>query len=335
MTRRLRWGAGLAALAVLVPGRPQEPPPLDEVLGLVRAHLSGCTEAELNAAAVSGLLDRLRPRVLLLSAEADNAENAKPLLARTNLFEEAIACLRVGRVAEGLAEAIQNTLTGWDTDGRLHGLVLDLRFAGGEDYAAAAAVADLFASEAQPLLEWGNRAVRATTKTNALALRLAVLINRETRGAAEALAAVLREIRAGLLLGSATAGEASVYQNFPLSTGQQLRVAVAPVRVGPGGKTLTTAGVTPDIRVEVPLADEQRYAEDPYFASAPATARAPARLPRLTEADLVRLHREGMEGNLPRPRREEPLATPRITDPVLQRALDLLKGLAVLDIRTP
>jgi hypothetical protein len=330
---RLLCCAGVAL--GLWPARTGEPPRLDEVLEVVRTHLAGGSAAELNAAAVNGLLEQLRPRVFLVTSTPPATVVPPVLLARTNLFDGAIASVRVGRVAGGLAGAIRATLETWSATTALQGLMLDLRFTEGDDFAAAGQVADLFVAEPQTLLEWGDERFEAAARTNALPLRLAVLVNRETRGAAEALAAVLHEVRAGLILGSPTAGQAAVYREFPLSTGQRLKVAVAHVKVGPGGKTLAFSGVTPDIQVDVAPADERRYVEDPFYVAATTGPRGSAgsRAPRLTEADLVRIHREGLGTAGARPRREDTPPAPRVTDPVLQRALDLLKGLAVLETR--
>ena len=67
---------------------------------------------------------------------------------------------------------------------KIIGTVLDLRFADGDDLAAAKAAADLFAAKKLPL---------------------AILVNSETRGAAAALATDLRAARDGLVLGGAAA----------------------------------------------------------------------------------------------------------------------------------
>jgi len=335
MTRVLCLLVGLG-WAAAPSARSAEPPRLEEVLPLLRQHLTGVSEAEINAAAVGGLLERLRPRVFLLTNPApETAEAPPPLLARSNLFEGGLAVVRVGRVAPGLAPALRATLEAWHAATNLHGVVLDLRFADGEDFAAAGEVVDLFLTEPQPVLEWADARCAATPKTNALPWRLAVLANRETRGAAEALAAAFHELRLALVLGSPTAGEAAVYREFPLSTGQRLRLAVAPVKVGPGGRLLPFDGFPPDIRVDVPAEDERHYVEDPFYAPPAVASSTTARAPRLTEADLVRIHRDGLGGAAPRRPRTETPPAPRVTDPVLARALDLLKSLAILESREP
>ena len=102
----------------------------------------------------------------------------------------------------------------------------------GDDYASAAATAELFIKKDQPLLDWGTGMVRSKENSDAISLPVAVLVNRQTAGAAEALAAVLREAGAGLILGSRTAGQAMIAQEFPLKNGERLRIATAPIQAG-------------------------------------------------------------------------------------------------------
>jgi hypothetical protein len=218
---------------------------------------------------------------------------------------------------------------------------------GCQDYAEAGAVADLFLSGGQPLLDWGAAAARSTAKTNALKLPVAVLVNRETAAAAEALAAVLRETGAGLVLGGNTAGRAMIAQEFPLKNGQRLRIATAGVKLG-NGEVLSARGVKPDIEVAVSVEEEKAYLADP-FVELPGTNLLAAgtasgtnsvtngtnRLPRrrITEADLVRERREGFDFRTNPTvgvERESVREKPVVQDPVLARALDLIKGLAVV-----
>ena len=92
--------------------------------------------------------------------------------------------LRVGQVANGLAEELQSAQTALAATNKIIGTVLDLRFADGGDLAAATAAGDVFAKKNQPL---------------------AILVNGETRGAAAALGAALRDAREGLVLGGTAA----------------------------------------------------------------------------------------------------------------------------------
>lgn len=334
--------------------RAAEPPKLEELMSVIRTNLPGVSETEVTAAAVDGLLDHFRSRVFWVTngAPATPTGEAPALLARTNIFDAGCGYLRVARVEAGLATRVSDAYRQLLETNQLKGLVLDLRFAEGDDFAEAGRVAALFVNQDQPLLDWGAGQARANAGTNAFTLPLAVLVNGETRGAAEALAAALQTTHAGLVIGSATAGQARVFQEFTLSTGQRLRIAVAEVKVG-DGKPMPPAGLTPDIVVNVAPADERKYLEDPY-KPLPGTGAAGVRgvggnrPPRLTEAELVRLHREGLDVPSPRPRSAEPASTPPsrarkpqapppplVADPVLVRALDLLKGLAVVEARKP
>ena len=320
-------------------------PDFKDVYDSIRAHAVGLSDAELNRAAVEGLVTALSPRVMLLTNGSPAKPSASvPLVSKSSTMDGEIAYVRIERVGDGLAAAVREA---WQTLGRtnkLKGVVLDLRYAGGDDYAAAAATADVFLKKDLPLLNWGNGLVRSKDKTDAILVPVAVLVNRFTTGAAEALAAAMRESGAGLILGGRTAGQAMVAQDFPLKNGDQLRIATAPVQLG-DGSSLSARGVKPDIAVEVTAADEQSYYSDAFKLPGRAdlaagaslsltnqpggTNRAPRR-PRFNEAELVRERREGLsEGDLTGAKERES-DKPMVYDPALARALDLLKGLAVV-----
>jgi C-terminal processing protease CtpA/Prc len=223
-------------------------------------------------------------------------------------------------------------------------VVLDLRYAGGDDYAAAAATADLFVSKPRALLDWGNGTVKAKEKPDAINAPVAVLVNHETVGAAEALAAVLRQAAAALILGSTTAGQAMIMQEYPLKNGDRLRVATTPVKLGDGAE-LSSRGLAPDIAVDVSGEDERAYYADAFRAVPRGSLLANQTLaltnsssginrnnrrPR-NEAELVRERKEGLspEADLTLSR-DVAAEGPMVHDPALARALDVLKGLAVV-----
>jgi C-terminal processing protease CtpA/Prc len=244
-----------------------------------------------------------------------------------------------------LPELFKTAFDRLSQDRRLKGLVLDLRFARGADYAAAAGVADLFIGADKPQLDVDGRTYRSTAKDDALTLPVTVLVNHATTGAAEALAALFHQNHIGLIIGTNTAGEAYLFRDHPLNDGQKLRIATGTVKLADGQPMLTT-GVRPDIIVEVSLAEERQYLDNAYgdlrkLAVTPplggqtnlfASAAALSPRKKLNEAELVRRQREGQNldddgpADLPATGIERPL----LRDPVLVRALDLLKGLAVV-----
>ena len=340
---RSRIGLFLAALVVLA-GPNSSPaatntasPDFQEVFDLIRQHATGVSAEELNRAAVQGLLAALGPRVALGTNNYPANAIAKPL-TETNLFDGDIVYLRVARVGDGLAKTISTVYDELRATNKVSGIVLDLRYAYGVDYKVATDVADLFASKSQPLLNWGEGMVSSHEKANAITVPVGVLINRQTSGAAEALAAMVREVGAGLVLGSRTAGSAVVMEDFPLKDGEHLRIGSAPVTLG-DGTALSAQGVKPDIDITVEEAAERAFYADAFLVvSNKAAGNTATNQPngtnqtrvRFNEAELVREHRAGENPDEQVAKRPPEPQVPVVSDPALARALDLLKGLAVV-----
>jgi hypothetical protein len=355
MTRRFFSLSALALAALFAAGGflradtipPHGPSPdFKEVYELLRTNLAGATAENLNRAAVEGLLSQFPGKVSLVGGAVDGSAGLQggTALTKSMVVEGNVAYLRIGRVVASLADelgAAYRALTGTN---KIAGVVLDLRFADGSDDAAAQAAAKLFAAK------------KITTGP------LAVLVNGETRGAAEVLAAALRQAGAGLIIGSPTAGEAMAFREFPLSNGERLRVASAPANSG--GSMISR--VQPDIAATITTGDERVFFDDPYQTivmgntnSSPAGTNFLPYVDHTSEADLVRqrqkdgkaigtsefhtrdtdlpgprlIHRlggdgDGDEGSAPA-RAAEP-QKPVIRDPVLARAVDLIKGLAIV-----
>jgi hypothetical protein len=111
------------------------------------------------------------------------------------------------------------------------------------------------------------------------------------------------------------------------------------------GAVMSENGLKPDIAVAVSPADERAYYADAFKVIGPTNLLASAggapsssdmatnpvmHRPRLNEAELVREHREGLSGTdltaVVPPEQEKP----QVQDPALARALDLLRGLALV-----
>lgn len=330
---------------------------LPDLLELLKTNLSGATPEELNRAAVSGLLQQLAPRVTLLDDPAsaprktDQARSTIPEIPgsasgapTTTSFERAYGYVRIPSLNAETARLFQSAVDGLASSNKLRGLIVDLRFSGGTDNSAAVAVADLFFGHAQELADWGVGPRKSSAKSNYFTWPTMVIVNRQTSGAAEVLAGILRHGDVGLLVGTNTAGQAGMTKDFTLKTGQKLRVVVAPVKVLQG-QELPFSGIKPDIEVGVEPDEERLYLADAYrvtkatgtspmeTAATSATGRSRR---RMNEAELVRLTREGQDPReitgapaAPGGRTVEPLS-PSVTDPALARALDILKGLTVV-----
>ena len=335
----LAAGAGFASST-------NELPKFDEVYQLLRANLNGVSDADLNRAAVQGLLAQFQSSAMLVGSPAADTSPAADPLGKTAIYDDSYAYFRVLKVETNLATELATTYHDFakTNKAKIKGVVLDLRFAGGSDFPPAAAAANSFLNSDQPLLECGGATLRSTKKDDAITVPLAVLINSKTSEAAEGLAAILRLTSTGLLLGSQTAGHAGLFKDFPLGDGGKLRIAAGEVKMGDG--TVFNGAVKPDITVNISLEEDRVYWEHPYqqpasgattnLISGKVTTNAVptnGAFRHFNEAELVREQRDGvdLEADFAGRGSAQPDADVKILrDPALSRALDLLKGLAVV-----
>lgn len=322
----------LGAQALRLRAATPAPPKFQEVLELVRTNLSGLSPAELDAAALQALLNQLDGRVTIESGPP-TARPARtgPPVSKATVFEGSFGYFRVEHVGAKLDEALAAEFIKVG-GGQLKGLMLDLRFAGGTDQKAAARTAGLFLPTERLLLTVDGEPQRSTAKTNAIQLPVAILVNRDTSGAAELLAALLRQNQVGLLIGTATTGGIRQFKEFTLTTGQRLRVATGETKLG-DGQTLPSSGLRPDIAVPVAATEEKAFYAEPYRL--PGKSAGTNSSARINEAELVRRLKAG-ESLDAHPGPSAPAASvPQIRDPALARALDLLKGLAIVRAAKP
>jgi hypothetical protein len=225
------------------------------------------------------------------------ADTSPTALAKSAVLDGNVAYLQVSLVGKNLAEEIRAAQSALAVSNKIAGTVLDLRFADGDDTAEAKAAEEALAGEKLPL---------------------AVLINHETQGAAATLASALRAARAGLIFES---------------------LAGSPAGTNNDSNTVMHS----DITVAIGTADERALMKEPYAVLAPGDTNSPAAtnsvLPPVdytSEADLVRARIKDGEDFQPLPVKTA-IAPPKpfIRDPVLARAVDLIKGLAVMRAARP
>jgi len=296
-------------------------PDFGEVYDLLRTNLTGATDETLNRAAVEGLLAQLRGKAVLVDSRVEEAAT-NTVLSKAAILEGNVVYLRASCVANGLADKLNTAYCALAASNKVVGTVLDLRFAAGDDYAALPETTKLF----------------TTPKISSpIGRPLVVLVNGGTHGSAEALAAALQKSGTALIIGSTTAGEVKMFREFPLKNGERLRIATTPATPD---NSPAVSHVQPDIAVTISPDDERVYFADAYAdlsKPAPDTNLNAATngflslIDRTSEADLVRekLRDDGKNGEAA-PLRAGVSQKPVIRDPVLARALDLIKGLAVV-----
>lgn len=150
--------------------------------------------------------------------------------------------------------------------GSLHGgpLIVDLRGVAGGDAEAAYGVGERFATGELGSLESRDGETRqfSSSVTEPWGGELGVLVDRGSQGAAEILAAILRQGAGAAILGEATFGHAGRSSQVRLAAGGLLEITDG-FYTGPDGEPLDE-GLEPDLEVVVPfhlLAEEDSEAD--------------------------------------------------------------------------
>ncbi|HQC42550.1 MAG TPA: S41 family peptidase [Verrucomicrobiota bacterium] len=316
----------------------------NEALELIHSHMIGLNKGgDLDQKALQGLVNQLSPAVQLLPTESEKKEDAElsndGLLCKARLYDTHYLSIRLGKITPETPQALLSEFIKISQSNDLKGIVLDLRDSVGEDYESAAAVASSFipSGQAPQVFTINNQDYSASPNSaddeskKISALPYILLINGKTSGAPEVLAMILRKTRQTLLIGARTAGGTISFKDFKLSSGQLLRIAVDSVRFQDGSWMLP-GGISPDVNVFLSEADEQAYMEDPFTSRRPVyvneSMESSNRVAvRINEAELVKMQNNGTQTDAGQAQKTGESSQPTLNDPVLARAIDLLKTL--------
>ena len=172
--------------------------------------------------------------------------------------------LRAAGIFEGAGAEIAAELDRWQAAGKL-GAILDLRGANGVAEAEIPAVAAKFAPTGPVLYALADRLGNelATVKSGpapAATLPLMVLVDEETSGASELLAAVLAGgVQGIMVIGRETAGDPLIREPKKLSTGRYALLATRQLKTPDGMVYSGAAGVRPDVAITDSALDETVY----------------------------------------------------------------------------
>lgn len=313
---RIRSVDGMPKVMDVVPGSPAEAAglqPGDRLEFIDGGAVASLQDWEVRALLRGGPDSRFRVQ-FLHGAETQSVELAaaripQPSVAGAEDLPAGIGYLRLNGLYDGASKEVIPALRGWDGTNYC-GVVVDLRGAGGTNLAAAADAARLFAPEGALLFSLRTakgqdvEAFRAPGGSG-LDAPVMVLIDGDTEGASEALAAIFaNSLRGAMLIGSATRGDPAVREVVPCPGGGYLYLATRQLVLADGLVLNGRTAVEPDVTVEGVPGDE--YEPEPDARN--------GRL--LAEEKEHRRLRARVRG-----------------DPALGRAADILLALKALNLR--
>jgi carboxyl-terminal processing protease len=268
---------------------------------------------------------------------------------RSKLIEPGYGFLRITQFQDNTVESMVSQLKGLTKDGPLKGLVLDLRNDPGGLLHAAVGVSAAFLPAEAKIVSTDGRTEDARREYRAVPadymrgdgrdrladlppefkkLPMVVLVNGGSASASEIVAGALQDHKRAVILGTQTFGKGSVQTVLPLPGNAAIKLTTARYFT-PSGRSIQAKGITPDIIVEEPrLGDGSPHA--------------------IREADLTRHLEDKDEGRAapakpadrPPVKRDEDEGAPRArfefggdTDGQLQQAINLLKGLQIMQAR--
>ena len=292
---------------------------------------------ELQRATLAGLIDRLGRGVILLPARPNSAPTPAPFYRE--ILGGHMAYLRPGDLNRAQLEELDATLRGF-AGKKVDAIILDLR--GGvqtNDYAMAAEFAKRFVPKGEPLFALQGPAGKTvqdfvSEQAPLYSGLIVLLVDDETAGASEVLAAVLRLRNHAIIIGQTTAGRAVDYSDLTLPSGKVLRIAVAEAII-PDEHSRYPNGVSPDLAVVLPArVKEQIFQESLTKGMAPFVFEADR--PHLNEAALLAGTNPEIEAAQSAQQQraqggKKPLA---LHDTVLQRGVDLVTSIEVYEKQT-
>ena len=283
-----------------VAGTSVSPAPLVHMLKSLRSHTND---------SVRLVLQRTPATTNAVTVQRDLLQ--LPALEVAEIMPAKIGYALVNGLFEGSGALIEAQIEGASKAG-CYGMVIDLRGANGNSVTDAARVAGLFADSEATLctfrdLNGAEKRVERNGKRNPVAMPVMILIDHDTSGAAEVLAAMMAgSVRGAMLIGQTTEGDPMIREAVALPGGELAYLTVQKLVTADGQVFDGKTGVHPDVIVKTSNVVEQEF--EPDMTS--------DRREALEQEIIDKGMRERMRG-----------------DAVLRRAVDILLGLKALNIR--
>ena len=295
---------------------------------------SALSDQELSRATLQGLLDRLAPGVSVFSQTPQNPEPS-PFLAE--ILDDRIGYLRLGSLVKGNLDQMDAALQNFNAR-TLKSVILDLRdTSASSDFDMAAEVIKRFAPKGKVLFtvkKTSAKQERIVTSNQDPGFQglVVVLVDKDTSGAAEVVAAALRIFVNAMIVGQNTPGQAVEFSDLPLPSGKILRVAVSEV-VLPGNISIFPNGVKPDLVVAMPQETKHEIFKQSREKGVSQFVFETERL-HMNEASLVAGTNPELDALQAAQRiKSGERPKPQARDVVLQHAVDLITSIGIYETK--
>ena len=299
-------------------------------------HPEALSETALARAGLQGLLDRLGAGARIFSAgKNEEHRNGK---FRSEIIGESVGYLRLGALTVENIAALDAALDAF-AEKAPTALVLDLRATPhSTDFELAAECCRRFSPKGRVLFsikrpKANDEEILTSREDPKWRGLLTVLVDGNTAGAGEVIAAVLRTHLSAYVIGQQTKGEAAQFEEMPLAGGRVLRVAIGEVTL-PDATPVVPGGLTTDLVVNVPQEKTDEVLQLAMNSGVAPLVLEKARA-RMNEAALIAGTNpeldEIQETRRLKAKGEERPKLPR--DEALQRALDFITSIRVYESR--
>jgi hypothetical protein len=286
---------------------------------------------EVKRATIQGLLERLGPGAEIAPPRA-TAVHASASPFRSEVLEDRIAYIRLGTLSAQTAPELDAALQKAAAQ-KLNALIVDVRaMLPGAHLDITAEVVRRFTPKGRMLFTVKRRDAKDQIFTSkdepAYHGVLVVLVDEDTAGDGEIIAAVLRTQAKAMIIGEKTEGEAAEYTEVPLGQpGIVLRLATAQVIVDQQS-ALFPKGLQPDLAVQV-TPEVTTAALNKALETGVAPLVFETERPRMNEAALVAGTNPELEAIAARLRGDK--VKTQLRDPVLQRAVDFITTISIYE----
>ncbi len=173
---------------------------------------------------------------------------------RQRLLEDGYGYLRIAQFQSKTGTEVEEAVEKLSEEGKLSGLIIDLRNNPGGVLQAAVEVSDVFVEDGLIVYTSGrlnnsDLKFNATTPDATDGVPIVVLVNEGTASASEIVAGALQDHDRAIIMGTNTFGKGSVQTILPLNNEKAIKLTTA-LYFTPSGRSIQAEGIVPDIWVE-------------------------------------------------------------------------------------